>query len=75
MVIKYIIIIIALFTLYSIITNICDAYVTVKYFEEKKNETILSPLPTLKNNRYVTSKKEEKAITQKKPSLEDIPYL
>ena len=71
--IKYLIILIGMWIIYKIITNICDAYVTTKYFEEKKNETILSPLPKLKDNRYVESNhKRKNSEDVKRPKPEEI---
>lgn len=50
---KAAVILIIAYIAFKAIKNICDAFVAVKYFQEKKHETILCPLPKIKNNKYI----------------------
>ena len=67
---KVVVIVFVAYIVWKCITAICDAYVVVKYCKEKTNETILNPLPKIRNNRYIVP---ESSDNTKKVRTGDTP--
>lgn len=69
--IKEAVIVIVAYIAFRAVKNICDAFVAVKYFHEKNSESVLCPLPKIKNNKYIES--EPNPRNNSKVQLKDIP--